>query len=196
MQAANAAVRNFIRHDSMEDGSRMVTVTPRPRSGIFGESTNDEAYRVLPGEDRLVKDIMTQDVATTPASVTAKEAMEIIRNRRVPILIVCVGNEPAIAMTEYDLAINVSTDNRGDSVTLCDLIKNRMLIRCREDVILADAIPAMLDHRARHIPVVDERGDLVGALSLVDALGAITPDAAALWQTKMRRLWSEAPELT
>jgi CBS domain-containing protein len=174
----------------------MFTVTSRPRSGIFGESTNDEAYRVLPGEDRLVKEIMTQDVATVPASATAKEAIGVIRNRRVPILIVCVGNEPAIAVTEYDLAINVSTQDHGDSVMLCELIKNRTIIRCRDDVILADAIPAMLDHRARHLPVVDERGDLVGALSLMDALGAITPDAAALWQTKMRRLWSEAPELT
>jgi predicted transcriptional regulator len=192
VQVPGAAVRNVIQHNSTEDGFRMFTVTPRPRSGIFGESTNDEAYRVLPGEDRLVKEIMTQDVATT----TAKEAIEVIRNRRVPILIVCVGNEPAIAITEYDLAITVSTDDRGDSVTLCDLIKHRMIIRCREDVILADAIPAMLDHRARHLPVVDERGDLVGALSLVDALGAITPDAAALWQAKIRRLWSEAPELT
>ncbi len=196
MQIPSAAVRNVIQHHSMEDGFRMFTVTPRPRSGIFGESTNDEAYRVLPGEDRLVKEIMTQDVATAPASATAKEAIEVIRNRRVPILIVCVGNEPAIAITEYDLAINVSTGDRGDSVTLCDLVKNRMIIRCREDVILADAIPAMLDHRARHLPVVDERGDLVGALSLVDSLGAITPEAAALWQTKIRRLWSEAPELT
>lgn len=172
----------------------MLTVTPRPCSGIFGESTNDEAYRVLPGEDRLVKDIMTHEVATTSASITAKEAIEITRNRNVPILVVYLDNEPAFALTEYDLAINVIAEGHGDSVALDELIKKRMVIRCREDAILGDAIDAMLNHRARHVPVVDAKGDLVGVLSVVDAVGAITPDAAVLRQTKVRQLWTETPE--
>jgi CBS domain-containing protein len=174
----------------------MLTVTPRPRSGIFGESTNDEAYRVLPGEDRLVKDIMTQDLATAMASITVNEAIEIIKNRNVLILVVYLGSEPVFALTQYDLAINVITEDHANSVTLYELIKKRMVIRCRDDAILADAIYAMLNHCIRHVPVVDAKGNLVGALSLVDAVGAITPDAAALWQTKVRQLWTETPEFT
>lgn len=173
----------------------MLTVTPRPRSGIFGESTSDEAYSVLPGEDRLVKDIMTQEVATAPASITAKQAREVIQNRNVPILVLCLEKEPAVALTEYDLALHVITGEHADSVVLYELVKERMAIRCREDAILADAIHAMLNHRIRHVPVVDTNGDLVGALSLVDAVGAITPDAAALWQTQVRQLWAETPDL-
>ncbi len=173
---------------------QMFTVTPRPRSGIFGESTNAEAYRVLPGEDRLVKDVMIQEVATTAASVTAKEAIKVIRNLDVPILVVCRESEPVSALTEYDLAINVLAEGRTDSLTLYELIKKRKAVRCREDAILADAIDAMLHHRTRHVPVVNATGGLVGALSLVDAVGAITPDAAALWQTKVRQLWTETPE--
>lgn len=172
----------------------MLTVTPRPRCGIFGESTNDEAYRVLAGEDRPVKDVMTQEVAVTTASLNAKEAIDTIRNRNVPILIVCLENDPVFALTEYDLAINVMTENHAHSV-LDELIKKRAIVRCREDAILADAIHAMLDHRIRHVPVVNAQGDPVGALSLVNAVGAITPDAAAIWQTKARRLWAETPEL-
>lgn len=172
----------------------MLTVTPRRRSGIFGESTNDEAYRVLPGEDRLVKDVMTHEIAIAVASITAKEAIEVIRNRDVPVLVVCRESEPVSALTEYDLAINVLTGSRADSVTLYELVKKREAIRCREDAILADAIDAMVNHRTRHVPVVNAKGGLVGALSLVDAVGAITPVAAAPWQTKVRRLWSETPE--
>jgi len=172
----------------------MLTVTPRPRSGIFGESTNDEAYRVLPGEDRLVKDIMIHEVALTAASITVKEAIDIIRNRNVPILVVCLGHEPLLALTEYDLALHLITESRGDSVTLYELIKKRMIVRCREDAILADAMDAMLNHRVRHVPVVDAKGDLVGALSMVDAVGAVTPNAAAPRQSNVRRLWTEVPE--
>ena len=172
----------------------MLTVAPRPRCGIFEESTNDEAYRVLPGEDRLVKDIMTQEVALATASITVKEAIDIIRNRNVPILVVCLEHEPVFALTEYDLALHVITESHGDSVTLYELIKKRRGIRCREDAILADAMDAMLNHRIRHVPVVDAKGDLVGALSMVDAVGAVTPNAAAPRQSKVRRLWTETPE--
>ncbi len=172
----------------------MLTVTPRPRSGIFGESTNDEAYRVLPGEDRLVKDIMTYEPATATASITIKEAIGIIKSRNVPILVVCLEGEPVLAITEYDLAINVIREDHADSATLHELVKKRMAIRCREDAILADAINAMFYHCTRHVPVVNANGDLVGALSLVDAVGAINPDAAALWRTKLRQLWTETPE--
>jgi len=172
----------------------MLTVTARSRSGIFGESTNDEAYRVLPGEDRLVKDIMIHEVVTAEASITAKEAIELIRNRNVPILVLCLQNEPLLALTEYDLAINVIPEDHADSAPLYELVKKRMVIRCREDAILADAISAMLHHRTRHVPVVNTNGDVIGALSLVDAVGAITPDAAALWQREVRRLSTETPE--
>ncbi len=173
----------------------MLTVTPRPRSGIFGESTNDEAYRVLPGEDRLVKDVMTDELATATASITIKEAIEILRSRNVPTLVVCREGGPVFALTEYELTVNaVTTEDHAVLITLHELIKKRMVVRCREDAILADAIPAMFNHCARHVPVVNAKGDLVGALSLVDAVGAITPDAAALWKTKMRQLWTETPE--
>lgn len=174
----------------------MLTVTPRPRSGIFGESSNDEAYSVLPGEDRLVKDIMTEEVAVASAAVTAKEAIDIIRNQNVPILVVYVEREPVFALTEYDVAIDVIAQGGADSLPLSELSKKRTVIRCREDAILADAIPAMLDHRLRHVPVVNAEGNLVGALSLVEAVAALTPDAAALWQRKLRRLSTEARELT
>ncbi|OQW37323.1 MAG: hypothetical protein A4E19_14285 [Nitrospira sp. SG-bin1] len=168
--------------------SHMLTVSPRPRSGIFGESTNDEAYRVLPGEDRLVRDLMTQEIATSAASATVREAIEVIKSQNVPILVVCLETEPVIALTEYDLAIHVVAEDKAGSTPLHELLKQRMVVRCREDAILADAISAMLHHRIRHVPVVDVNGDLVGALSLVDAVGAITPDAAAAWQTKFGQL--------
>lgn len=155
----------------------MLTVTP-----------NDQAYRMLRGGDRLVQDVMTHEIATARASITAKEAVEILRNRNMLILVVCLEREPVVALTEYDLALNVITEGHADSVTLYELIKKRTIIRCHENAILADAIDAMLDHRIRHVPVVDAKGVLVGALSLVEALGVITPDAAALRQTTARQL--------
>jgi CBS domain-containing protein len=173
----------------------MITIGPRSRSGVYLESTNAEALGVRPGEDRLVKDVMSREVTTVDASASVKEATQAMRNQDLSILIVCRGDEPVLALTEYDMVISGTAPGNGSSpATLHEIAKKREPIRCREDAILADAISAMMDHHARHVPVIDAEGDLVGVLSLVDAVGALTPDAAAAWLTKMRQSTVQAPE--
>jgi CBS domain-containing protein len=150
---------------------------------------------VLSGEERLVKEVMNSDVAPVDASTSVREAVDVLRNWGLLVVIVCRHNEPISALTEYDILINgTASDGHFGSVTLQDLIKTHAAIRCREDAILADAIPAMIDHRVRHLPVVDEKGTLVGALSLMNALGAVAPDAAATWLTLMQQSTAKAPK--
>lgn len=166
----------------------MITIAPRLPSGIFLESTRDEAYGVLQGEDRYVKEIMTSEVVTSDASICLKEAIRIIQDQRSSILIICLDYQPALAVTESDIALMMRSDDYSPLVSFCEIINKREAVRCHEDAILADVVSAMLDHRARHIPVVDAQGNAVGALSLMDAMGAMTPAAAAKWLTKMRQM--------
>lgn len=170
----------------------MITIVPRRPSGIYLESTHDEAYGVLQGEDRYVKDIMTRDVIISDASLCLKEAVWTIKDRQLSILIICLKNEPVLAVTQYDIALNmVESDEHSAFATFHEIIKKREAVRCHEDALLVDAVRAMLEHHARHIPVVDAKGNAVGALSLMDAMGAMTPEAAAKWLTKMRRICSK-----
>ena len=170
----------------------MVTIVPRQPSGIYLESTHDEAYGVLQGEDRHVKDIMTREVVTIGVSTRLKEAGQIIQDHQCSILIICLDNEPVLAVTEDDVALNMmESDDESPVATFQEIIKKREAVRCHEGAILADAVSAMLDHRARHIPVVDAQGNAVGVLSLMNALGAMTPQAAAMWLAKMRHLSSK-----
>ena len=78
----------------------MITIAPRLPSGIFLESTRDEAYGVLQGEDRHVKEIMTREVVTSDASIYLKEAIRIVQDQRSSILIICLDHQPALAVTE------------------------------------------------------------------------------------------------
>lgn len=48
--------------DSLCQTTRMITIKPRPRSGVFLESTNVEAFGVSPGQDRVVKETMDREV--------------------------------------------------------------------------------------------------------------------------------------
>lgn len=165
----------------------MVTVTPRPRSGLVGESTRDEAYGVLPGEDRLVRDIMTKKVIVAQSSMASKEAYETLSCQEVSILVVYQGNEPVQALAEPDLISDkIPLEGVSETRTLRELIEHRVAVRCREDAILADALGAMIRYRTNYVPVLDAKGGLVGALSLVDAIGAVSPTAAERWLARMK----------
>lgn len=171
----------------------MVTVEPRPRSGLVGESTGDEAYGVLPGEDRLVRDIMTRKVIIAQSSMALKEACEALRRQKVSVLVVCHGKEPVHALAERDLISDkLPLDRLSETGTLQELIEHPVAVRCREDAILADALRAMIRHRTNHVPVLDATGGLVGALSLVDAVGAVSPTAAERWLAQLQG-WAAIP---
>lgn len=174
----------------------MVTVAPRPRSGLVGESTGDEAYGVLPGEDRLVRDILTKKVIVAQSSMALKEAYETLRCQKVPILVVYQGNEAVQALAEPDLiGDKIPLEGVPEMRTLHELIEYRVAVRCREEAILADALRAMIRHRTNYVPVLNARGGLVGALSLVDAIGAVSPTAAERWLAQMEG-WPATPPLS
>jgi CBS domain-containing protein len=165
----------------------MRTVGSRHRSGIYLESTKDEQYGVLPGEDRFVKDVMNRKAVTVDAAISVKEASEIMRNEGVTALVVGRNGELVGAFTEHDMVRGASNEDPPGSIAVQEVIKKREVIICHEDAILADAIRAMTDYQAHAIPVVNAERSLVGVLSLVDAVGALSPDVAASWLAKMRK---------
>jgi CBS domain-containing protein len=164
----------------------MVTVGPRHRSGIFLESTSDEALGVLAGEDRMVKDVMRREVVIIDASTSIKEAAETMRKCNLPILIVCRGDELMGALTEHDVVVSGAAQTDLSRSNLHEIMTKREVIRCHQDAILADALRAMTDYHAHAVPVVGEKGELVGVISLMEAVGALPPETAAAWVTKMR----------
>jgi CBS domain-containing protein len=165
----------------------MSTVGSRHRSGIYLESTKDEQYGVLPGEDRFVKDIMNHKAITVDETISVKEAAEIMRKEGVTALVVCRNGELNGAFTERDMVDRAGTEDSPRSITVREVIKHREVVTCRENAILGDALRAMTNHQTHSIPVVNADGCLVGVLSLVDAVGALTPDVAAVWLEKMRK---------
>jgi CBS domain-containing protein len=127
------------------------------------------------------------------SSMTLEEARATVRSRTMSVLIIYQGDEPVRALPARDLIEDGTPGNdvskRG---TLQELLTHRVAVRCREDAILADAMQAMIRHRVSHVPVLDATGGLVGALSLVDAVGAVSPAAAERWSARMKG-WAAAP---
>lgn len=169
---------------------KMITVSQRTRGGIVGESTNEEAYGVVTGEDRPVRDIMSHDIVTASINTPVDEAIVIIRKHKSAILIAYAGEAPTYALTEVDLSNDKSAWKiPGKFSTLQEITQSRTAVRCSGDAILADVLPVMIQCRATHIPVLDAQGGLIGAFPIMHAVGALPSAAAELWLSKMRD-WS------
>lgn len=172
-------------------GREIKTVFPRPRAGIKGESSREEAYGVLAGEDRFVRELLNPEVISVPSFMSLEAVSDFYRGeKKKPILVVFDDGEPAYALPEIDLArANLARVDLDSPQTLHELLKDRVAVRCREDAILADAIHEMVEYHISHVPVVSLHGGLIGTLSLLDIIGALSPPAAERWLSKLRG-WS------
>lgn len=87
---------------------------------------------------------MDREVIPVDAFTSVKQAIDTMGNRSLHIVTVCQDGEPISALTECDTATSgAAYEGPSSSVTLEDIVKRHVEIRCYEDAILADAIPAM-----------------------------------------------------
>ncbi len=160
----------------------------RPPAGLYLESTPDERYGVLPGEDRLVRDVMRPTVRTIDPRASLQEAARMIRDHAVPALIVCRDGEIVGTVSEHDIAVNGATQARSpDTVPVHEVMAPAGALVCRDDAILADAARLMAEQGLRCLPVMDERGAVVGLLTMLDVAVAVVPAAASAWLAKIGR---------
>lgn len=162
--------------------------TGPPPSGLYMESTRDERLGVLPGEDRLVRDVMSLEVVTISPSHSLKDAARLMRDRQVPALIVTEDERLIGILTEHDMVIHGMTrDTAPHMMPVRQVLGDRAPIACREQAILAEAAQLMAEHRLQSLPVMNAGGAVVGHLSLLDIAGAVMPNVAAAWLSRIRK---------
>jgi CBS domain-containing protein len=161
----------------------MERTSPHRRpSGLYLESTPDERYGVLPGEDRPVREIMTRRVVTIGPETSVREAAQLMRDHPTDALVVADGSRLLGIVTEHDVVTQGATQQtHPEHIPVRQVLPPGEPIVCSEETILADAARLMAARRRRAVPVLDERGDVSGILSLLDVAGAAMPGAAATW---------------
>jgi CBS domain-containing protein len=84
------------------------------------------------------------------------------------------GNKPVGILTDRDIVLELVAKgiNLGE-VTIGDAMSYELLT-LPQDMDLLEAMAEMRSHAVRRAPVVDERGMLVGILSIDDVLGIVT----------------------
>ena len=118
-----------------------------------------------------VQDIMTgQPRSLTPDS-TAREAAQLMKEMDagvVPIVESVASRKLVGVVTDRDLAIRLVAEGRDGTCRVGDVMSAGKLATCGPDDDVDRVMETMSREQVRRIPIVDERGALVGIVAQAD----------------------------
>lgn len=129
------------------------------------------------------REVMTSNPSFCLSTDTALEAAQLMKSEDVgPIPIVTSGEAKELVgiVTDRDLVLKVVAEGLDPKSTRLEDIMSTDLLTCRAADNADKAIELMQEHQVRRIPVVDDRGWLVGIISQADVATRIDePDKTA-----------------
>jgi len=118
-----------------------------------------------------VRDILSQKgsgVITVGPSASVLEAALLMNEHRIGALVVLLDHQIIGMFTERDVLRRVVGENRDPATTLVQDVMSTEIVCCTSETSLEEARGAMKNRRIRHLPVVSERNELKGLISIGD----------------------------
>ncbi|MGB8339875.1 MAG: CBS domain-containing protein [Burkholderiales bacterium] len=133
----------------------------------------------------LIGEICTRRVVTCNRDTNALQAAQIMRSSHVGDLVVVIKQPngkrmPVGIVTDRDLVVAVMATEVDPACLTADDIMRLELVTATENDTVYDTIAHMRKNGVRRIPVVDERGALVGIVTADDLLEHMAEEIAEL----------------
>lgn len=122
---------------------------------------------------------MTRDPRCVTPETSAREAAQVMKDEDVGIVPVVEGERLIGVVTDRDLALRVVADGRDSTATVRDVMSSGRIATCRPDEDLDRVMETMAKEQVRRIPIVDERGSLVGIVAQADVVRKAKDDRKA-----------------
>ena len=127
------------------------------------------------------------EITTISSTATVRELLAELAARRIGALVVSDDGEHVDGMvSERDVVRELASQGAGVLDLPVSAIMSRIVQCAPPDAKVIDIMALMTDRRVRHIPVVDERGAMVGLVSIGDVvknrLGELEGERDALIQ--------------
>ncbi len=120
-----------------------------------------------------VKDLMSPGVATIKRSASLAEATKVMTERGIGSLIVVDETGRMVGIiTERDVLRACASRGVLGDLKVEDVM-TKDVVTVKADTRLADAVHEMVRHNIRHLPVVDDSGNVVGMFSMRDAMRGV-----------------------
>ena len=123
-----------------------------------------------------VRDVMTPDPTTVPASASVVDAAAAMRDVDAGAVVVTVDDRVAGIVTDRDIAVRVVAEGLRPAETAVGDICSDDLVTVSPSDLIAEAVELMRDRAVRRLPVV-EGGRAVGILSIGDLAMDREPDS-------------------
>ena len=129
-----------------------------------------------------IKDIMTRDPVCVSPNATVREAAQIMAREDVGIVPVVDNHEGKRLLgviTDRDIAIRCVAEGRGGDCRVEEVMSSGRIATCRMNESINNVMDAMRTEKVRRIPIVDERGSLVGIVAQADIVRKASDDERA-----------------
>ncbi|NKQ37750.1 MAG: CBS domain-containing protein [Chloroflexi bacterium] len=117
--------------------------------------------------------IKGNDVWSVTPSTTTFEAVKLMADMNIGSLLVIENGDIVGIFSERDYARKVALLNRSSKTTPVGEIMSSPVVSVRPDQNLQKCMALMTDKRIRHLPVIDEDGELMGIISIGDVVKAV-----------------------
>jgi CBS domain-containing protein len=113
----------------------------------------------------MVKHIMIEDVVTAKPNITVKDAVRTLQEKHVGSIVITDNNEKCVGIfTERDAIRIIASDVPLE--TPIEQVMTKNVATIGEEASLEEAKRLIISHGIRHLPVVDNKGKLIGLLSV------------------------------
>jgi CBS domain-containing protein len=129
-----------------------------------------------------IQDVMTRDPSSVTPDSPARDAARIMKEEDVGIVPVVddqSSRKLVGVITDRDLAIRIVAEERDASTRVRDIMSASELATCAPEEDLDEVMNTMAAEQVRRIPIVDERGSLVGIVSQADVVRKARDDSKA-----------------
>jgi CBS domain-containing protein len=117
-----------------------------------------------------VQEIMTKNPSSVSPGATVREAAQLMQRENVGIIPVVDGSDRRLlgVVTDRDIAIRCVAEGRDGSCRVQDVMSADRIQTCTPNDEVDQVMSAMSREQVRRIPIVDERGSLLGIVSQAD----------------------------
>ncbi|BFH72746.1 CBS domain-containing protein [Sulfurisphaera javensis] len=122
-------------------------------------------------EEETVKEYMKSQVISISKDTSLSEIAKIMTEKNIGSVIVVDGNKPVGIITERDIVKAIGKGKGLDAKA--EEIMTASLITIREDSPITGALALMRQFNIRHLPVIDDKGNLKGIVSIRDIARAV-----------------------
>ncbi|HZE96461.1 MAG TPA: CBS domain-containing protein [Planctomycetota bacterium] len=113
-----------------------------------------------------VRDVMSRNVECVEPQASLRTAARIMRDRDFGSLPVCENRQVLGIVTDRDIAVRAVASGLDADRTPVNEIMSREVVSVRETAYLGDAERIMRDRQLRRLPVLNQKGELVGYLAM------------------------------